>query len=125
MSRDNVNPKHADLRRPTEAEKALIDALLGAEFPGNEALRKQLEAALVKTLDEDGGLEISPPLGSLPAVVKRRIPDEAETDDIDGVPIHLLLHVVDGFARELELFREDGKTVRRQPRPESLRLLVL
>jgi hypothetical protein len=50
---------------------------------------------------------------------------EAEAEDVDGVPIHLLLHVVDGMARELELFREDGKTVQRQPSPQDLRLLVL
>lgn len=125
MSRDDVNRTAADLRPPTEAEKGLIDALLAAEFPGKEALRMQVATALVKTLDEDGGLEISPPQGSPLAPVVRRIPVEAEADDVDGVPIHLLLHVVDGLARELELFREDGKPVQRQPSPESLRLLVL
>jgi hypothetical protein len=125
MSRDEVDRPAPGLRSPTEAEKALIDALLAAEFPGKDALRKQMATALVRTLDEDGGLEISPAEASVPAIVSRRIPVEAEAEDVDGVPIHLLLHVVDGMARELELFREDGKTVQRQPSPQDLRLLVL
>lgn len=50
-------------------------------------------------MDEDGGLEISPAEESLPATVVYRKPVEAEAEDVDGVLIHVLLHVVDGRAR--------------------------
>jgi hypothetical protein len=50
---------------------------------------------------------------------------EAEVDDADGTIVHLLVHVVDGFLHELEIFREDSNPVRREISPESLRLLVL
>jgi uncharacterized protein DUF6984 len=122
---DEVNRPAQGLRSPTEAEKAVIDALLSAEFLGKDALRMQMATALVNTLDEDGGLETLPAEESLPATVVNRVPVEAEAEDVDGVPIHVLLHVVDGRARELELFREDGKTVQRQPSPQDLPLLVL
>jgi len=77
----------------------VIDALLSAEFPGKDALRMQMATALVRTLDEDGGLEISPAEESLPATVVYRVPVEAEAEDVDGMPIHVLLHVVDGRGR--------------------------
>jgi hypothetical protein len=125
MSPDKLNRPESGLRSPTEAEKAVINTLLSAEFPGKEALHLQMATAQVKTVDEDGGLEIWPADASPPASVSRRIPVEAEADDVDGVPIHILLHVVEGMARELELFREDGRTVQRQPSPKDLRLLVL
>jgi hypothetical protein len=56
------------------------------------------------------------------APVRTRIPVEAEGVDQDGVPIHFLLHVVDGFAKELEIYREDSGPVRRLPSPDTLEL---
>jgi hypothetical protein len=53
------------------------------------------------------------------------VPVEAELVDEDGVIVHVLLHVVDGFLNELEVYREDSAPVRRVIRPEELRLLVL
>lgn len=31
--------------------------------------------------------------------------------DVDGTDISILLHVVDGFARELEIYRIDGRPI--------------
>lgn len=98
--------------------------LLGADFPGNTALREQLSKARVRRIDEDGSLEIS--VEETPrAQVVGRVPVEAETEDIDGVPIHVSLHVVDGLMNELEFYREDSLPVKRPPAPEELRVLVL
>jgi hypothetical protein len=36
--------------------------------------------------------------------------------------IHILLHVVDGYIRELEFFREDGQPVKRPPTADQVRL---
>jgi hypothetical protein len=72
----------------------------------------------------DGSLSIRV-AGSMPAVVIRRVPVEAERPDDDGVVIHVLLHVVDGFLNELEIYRDDSKSVRRAVTPEDLNLVVL
>jgi hypothetical protein len=50
---------------------------------------------------------------------------EAEFEDRDGVTVHILLHVMDGFLNELEIFREDSGRVQRPSTPKDLRLLVL
>jgi len=98
--------------------------LLGAEFPGNLALRKQLAKAAVRRVDTDGSLELSVEAGPQAEVV-RRIPVEAEAVDRDGVPIHVLLHVVDGRLHELEFYREDSQPIVRRPTPDDIRVFVL
>jgi hypothetical protein len=65
------------------------------------------------------------PVTSTRAKVSRRIPIEAEGKDIDGVKIHILLHVVDGFMDELEIFREDPEPIRELPPPETFELINL
>jgi hypothetical protein len=42
------------------------------------------------------------------AAVIQRVPVEARTRDPDGMDVFLLLHVVDGFAAELDVFRGDS-----------------
>jgi hypothetical protein len=42
------------------------------------------------------------------AKTRHRIPVEAQAVDADGVPIDVLLHVVDGVIKELEIYRVDG-----------------
>ena len=106
------------------SERRILEVLLAGHFPGNNALKAQTSRAMVRQIDSDGSLEFSV-TGGLPAEVVRRIPVEAEADDTDGATIHLLLHVVDGLMNELELYRDDGGTVRRMPAAEDLRILVL
>lgn len=60
-----------------------------------------------------------------PAKVIRRIPVEAEAEDSDGATIHLLLHVVDGYMKELELYRDGVGAVKRLPAAEDLRVILL
>ncbi len=98
--------------------------LLSAEFTGKSALVEQITMASVRAIDDNGSLEFAPSDGT-PAKVDRRIPVEAEIDDSDGVTIHVLLHVVDGIVRELEVYRDDSGRVQRALAPGDLRLLVL
>jgi hypothetical protein len=111
-------------RKPTDVEQSLLGRLLEAEFPGRDELALMVRNVLVRTIDEDGGLELRSLVEGKSPVVKR-VPVEAEAKDEDGVVIHMLLHVVDGRPVELELFREDGTTVRRVPSPSALELIVL
>ena len=111
-------------RKPSDAERALLNRLLEADFPGKEELGALLRLVLVKTIDEDGGLELQSQIGGKAHVVKR-VPVEAEGKDEDGVVIHMLLHVVDGRPVELEFFRNDGGTVRKTPCPAAFEVIVL
>jgi len=60
-----------------------------------------------------------------PATVTRRVPVEAEAPDSDGVAIHVLLHVPNGYLSELEIFREDGERLIQMPATETLNVFSL
>ena len=113
-----------ELREPTAGERALLDRLLEVDFPGRSELAALLRSVLVRTIDEDGGLELQSQVEGSAAVVKR-VPVEAEGKDEDGVIIHMLLHVVGGRPVELEFFKEDSSTVKRVPLPSAFELVVL
>jgi hypothetical protein len=114
----------ADFRRPSDKERSLLERLLEAEFPGRDELAPMLRNVLVRNIDEDGGLELRTEVEGKASVVKR-IPVEAEAKDIDGVVIHMLLHVVNGKPVELEFFREDKENVKEIPSPSVFQLVVL
>jgi hypothetical protein len=59
------------------------------------------------------------------AGVARRIPVEAMGADEDGVPIYVLLHVVDGAISSVEVFRDDGGEIRRMPSVDSLDVVAI
>lgn len=101
----------------------MLETLLAVPFSGGEELRQQLGS--VKVAEEYDGDDPSVILnvarhGVPPAPVQRRIPVEAEGLDQDGATIHVLLHVLDGFLWELELYRPDGNPVKRAPDARSL-----
>ena len=112
-------------RRLSEWERATLAKLLSADFPGRPELAVQAADVTGASLDSEGSLALSPAAGSPAAEVVRRIPVEAEFEDEDGMTVHVLLHVLDGFLSELEIFREDSGPLRRPLRVDSLRLVVL
>jgi hypothetical protein len=85
---------------------------------------EQAAAASVREIDDNGSLEFAPS-DKTPADVARRIPVEAELNDSDDVTIHVLLHVVEGLLKELEVYRDDSGRVQRVLAPEDLRLMIL
>lgn len=87
----------------------LLLALLSVSFPGCDALRQQIHNCKVRVLDDDGSLQLMP-IAQSAADVRCRVPVEAVTVDSDGIPIHILLHVVDGYLNELEIYKEDLST---------------
>ena len=111
-------------RQSTTTERQIIERLLERYFPGCDAILEQIKNSLVKTIDENGSLKFKVKAGPK-ANVKRRIPVEAESEDVDGVTIHLLLHVVDGKVDELEIYKDDSSRVVKIPEPKDLRLLKL
>jgi hypothetical protein len=114
----------SEFRELTTEERALLERILEADFPGRDELTPLLRSAFARTIDEDGGLEIESRAEGKAPVVKR-VPVEASAKNEDGVVIHMLLHVVDGKPVELEFFREDGATVKKVPPPTAFDLMVL
>ena len=111
-------------RPPTDSEKAIFDRLLSAAFPGKERLQEQLAEATVSVIDVNGSMALRV-TGDRVAEVTKRIPVEAEYPDTDGVPVHVLLHVVKGKLDELEIYREDSLPLKKNIDPQQLQLLVL
>src|SRR6185436_8957046 len=98
------------LRPPTVKERTLLGKLAMANFPGSKEVIDQLQSFQVKEIDENGSLELVSASG-LDARVIGRVPVEGELVDRDGVRVHILLHVVNGRIKELEVFKEDGSKV--------------
>jgi hypothetical protein len=111
-------------RHLTAREQGIIDRLLEKAFPGRDEICKQIKQCLVRTIDEDKSLGFLVEV-NVPSHVKRRIPVEAEFQDADGVLIHILLHVVDGKVKELEIYKEDGSSIIENPDPSKLKVVCL
>jgi hypothetical protein len=56
----------------SDLEGELLSVLLGADFPGRGVLKKQVEVALVREIDDNGSLEFARS-DETPAEVVRRI----------------------------------------------------
>jgi len=111
-------------RKPTAEEESLLALLLSAEFKGKEAIARQLRDARVHAIDIEGSLALNVS-SSEKADVKHRIPIEAEAQDRDGMTIHMLLHVVDGIASELEFYKDDSSPILVLPAVRDWRLIEL
>ena len=102
-------------------ERQLVDKLLETPFPGSHDLAIQLRDSLVCSIDENGSVDFLISTNKKVSV-HNPIPVEAEAEDSDGITIHLLLHVIDGIARGIEVYKEDSSDVIKFPDPTALRL---
>ena len=112
------------LRRPTPREAAIIDALLAEEFEGVVELRVQTEGLLVRQVFDDGTLDLVVSSDAPAAQVLHRVPVEGRCDDEDGVPVLVLLHVIDGRLNELEVVKADGEALHRPPTADSIAVVL-
>jgi hypothetical protein len=112
-------------RNPTSEERALMKRLVEKPFTGQEAVADQLRSSKVRPADQDGCLSIQVHPTAPVATVSYRVPVEAEAMDADGIAIHVLLHVVDGRAVELEMFKEDNSKVIELPAARAWEVTAL
>ena len=109
---------------PLDVESVgILTALVAEPFPGRDEIALQLAVARSRRIDDHGCLALSA-RDAPRATVLRRIPIEAEADDLDGMTIHILLHVIDGYIDELELYREDGRAFLAPVRSEAIRIVA-
>jgi hypothetical protein len=96
--------------------------LLKEDFPGRQALLEQVSSLSVRPIDGERSLQLE--TSGPRAGVKESVPVEALLYDTDGHLIHVVLHVVDGLMRELEVHRDDFKWPQRGLSPADFRLIV-
>jgi hypothetical protein len=106
----------------TNYEKQLVIKLLEA-LPSGAQYSVQLDSVLVSPWAGDSSLkfEFRETVGSVDNEIG--IPVEGEFKDVDGVPIHVLLHVKDGKLHILEIYKENGSEVVRMPPAAGLEVV--
>lgn len=113
-------------REISPKEREILDFLLAEAFDGREEIRFQLDKAKVSGKCACGcpSIVFSVDRDAVPAAsVRSRVPTEAVAVEKDGTKIAILLHVVEGYVSELEVYRHDGGTIKVLPNRESLRRL--
>ncbi|WP_428940190.1 DUF6984 family protein [Fontivita pretiosa] len=113
-----------DFREPTSGEQAMLMKLLERPFPGRDALLTQVPRCRVRTLHQDGTFEIYVAGGLEAGNVNQRVPVEVRDADDDGVPVDILLHVVNGRLAELEIVKLDGSPIRKTLDPNKWQPVV-
>jgi hypothetical protein len=112
-------------RRHLQAhELRLVAAFASGSFAGSEQLTRQLTdpETTVHIIDDEGSLAVNVQRHLEPIRTSERVPVEAVAIDRDGMSIRALLHVVDGYATEIEILRDDGERIRAQPSELEWRL---
>jgi hypothetical protein len=106
-------------RQLSDNEMGLLEKLLAHEFPGRDALRRQLSTISGRT-NESGSLELNYEGDDL-ADTFLGCPTEGTCEDIDGGLIAVMLHVKNGRMRLLEISTQDGSDILRAPTGEALK----
>jgi hypothetical protein len=91
---------------PTEWQKRILRRLLSVEVPGLDALREQAASAKVHKISDSVSFQIE---AHGRKWTGQRVPVEGRATSVDGTPLTVLLHVVDGTLCELEVVRADAK----------------
>lgn len=113
-------------RKLSSFEYRLLSHILSHNFVGQSELFRQIDYAEVASECETcRTVEFVIPPTYLRANVTRRVPVEAVGEDSDGVKIHFLVHVIDGYISELEIYREDSKNILKMPEIRSLKVMSL
>jgi len=122
-----------DIRPPawcahlTATERGILGFLLSAPCTGRDQLVQQRESAKA-VIDS----RMRPPnlvrlsVERDPATYARvafRVPMMAEAHDTDGMVVHILLHVIDGYMDVLQTYREDPGHLTGLPNPEALQIV--
>ena len=114
-------------RMITDRERAVLAFMITRLISGYDELLGQLAAAcvtmecrhcasIILTVDQ---------AVTQPSPFAVRVPMMAESKDTDGMSCQLLLHIVEGYLDELEIWRGDPGPIRALPDPDSLTITYL
>lgn len=97
----------------TEIEQEWLEKILSQEFPGKTEIVAQINSSKVYREYTDSYLALKFKVDSSmpPTDIKVRVPVEMRVYESDKVPIQILLHVVQGYVSELEVFRADSSKI--------------
>ncbi|MFP5245804.1 MAG: DUF6984 family protein [Thermoanaerobaculia bacterium] len=108
----------------SEYEASLLARLLEVDFEGRDAMARQVQSVVVREIDDSGSIEFKVGDEAPRANVTQRVPIEGEASDEDGVPIWVMLFVIDGKIDELEICKADGTPIRRRPLARELEVFT-
>lgn len=96
-------------RNFSQIEKEWLEAMLSIDFLGKEIILKQLDNAQISRDYNVGfiSLKINADKRIQQFPYRVRVPLEMRVIGGNGIPIVFLLHVIDGFVDELEIFNAD------------------
>jgi hypothetical protein len=108
------------MRNLTDYGLQILARMLTQLPHGRDELHEQLRSAKVSLIDGNGSLRFHVTSPVVATGIDQRVPVTAIFDDADGMPIYILLHVVEGKLWELEIYRADGSGILNRPIPERL-----
>ncbi len=109
-----------ETRKLSARERKILERMFSQLSCGSDELRNQLKAAKVSTIDEEGSVRFSVDFADRVSCISERVPVTAIYDDKHGIPIYLLLHIVEGELWELEVYKADGSPIIKRPDAEKL-----
>jgi hypothetical protein len=119
-SRGNVFSMVTEIRKLSARERDILERMFSQLPDAGGDLSKQLKDVKVSVIDQDGSVRFLINSSERASCISDRVPVTAIFDDDDGVPIYLLLHIVDGRLSELEVYKADGSQI--ITRPEAAKL---
>lgn len=92
----------------TDLERSWLEALLAEDFPSRDGIVQQINSADIIRDYTSGYLSMlfKVDKSEKPVKVEQRIPVEMEAFISGTTPILFLLHVIDGYVDELEIYNE-------------------
>jgi hypothetical protein len=115
-----------EFRPISDFERSIILRLLELDFPGNDALKEQVRGLEAKCVDHEGSLELnvsSDIIANIPAnpAVEGYYADGEQKNPF-GPYVRILLHIRNGKMWLMEIYKDDGTEIKRQPSPAELEL---
>jgi hypothetical protein len=104
-------------------ERAILRVLLTKEFEGRDEIEAQLASVTVEPIPGDPiSLRLRVAKDAPRATVRSRVPTDAFGYDAAGNLVGILLHILDGYANELEFFAAESDLRPGLPVPDTVKI---
>lgn len=126
MTNQHLQVWYEHEREFTPEEKLWLQKLMNFDFKGKDAIIKQLQSSKVigqcacgcKTIN----IRVDHAIEQYPYSI--RVPVEMTAIQSDGIPIVFLLHVLNGYIAELEIFKADSSPVSETIKLDNISITV-